>query len=196
MEEQQKEGTNREDNQQERKQVEKRRRQAVRRDSARRTKVRKVRTWLLLAMLGLALFTIGINPGMFKLDRSAAVGFIQIGFWCFGLSLFLFSVYSVIRVFRIGRQATLLSDVGLRLAATGLVLAVAASYADFLGIGSHARSVLAFGPLQVIGMSVGILVSLIGLALYWPWKKKERKRRRSGEMVSEEQQESGSTEEG
>ena len=196
MKEQQKEVSGREENQKERKQEDKRRRQALRRDTARRNKVRKVRTWLLLALLGLALFTIGINPGMFNLDRSAAVGFVQIGVWCFGLSLFLFSLYSVIRLFRIGKPATLLSDVGLRLAATGLVLAVAASYADFLGIGSHARSLLAFGPLQVIGMSVGILISLIGLALYWPWKKKERKRRRTGEKVPEEEQESGSAEGG
>ncbi len=136
---------------------------------------------MVLGLIGLILFLIGINPGMFYLDRSEAVGFLQIGLWCAGLSLFMMSLYFVIRIYRNGCQPSLLADVGVRLAATGLVLSVSASYADYLGIGSHTRDMLSFGPLQVIGLAVGILISLIGMALYWPWKKKIRKRRKPGE---------------
>jgi hypothetical protein len=143
--------------------------------------IRRIRIWILAGLIGLMFFLIGINPGMFNLDRSEAVGFLQIGLWCTGLSMFLLSLYFVIRIYRNGCQPSLLADVGVRLAATGLVLSVSASYADYLGIGSHTRDMLSFGPLQVIGLTAGILISLIGLALYWPWKKKIRKRRRPAE---------------
>ncbi|MBN1265802.1 MAG: hypothetical protein JXA25_09935 [Anaerolineales bacterium] len=134
--------------------------------------LRRIRTWMLVSLLGLIFFLIGINPGLFELNRSQVIGFLQIGLWCTGLSLFMLGAYSMIRIYRNGLSNTLLSDVGVRLASTGLVLAIAASYADFLGIGSHSRSVLLFGPLQVIGLTVGIIISLIGLVLYWPWKRK------------------------
>jgi len=45
---------------------------------------------------------------------------------------------------------------------------VAASFADFLGIGSHALPTIYFGPVQVIGLALGVLTSLVGLILYWP----------------------------
>jgi len=138
--------------------------------------LRRIRVWMLISLAGLFFFLIGINPGLFALDRSQAIGFVQIGLWCFGLSIFLFGMYSIIRIYRNGTPNTLLSDVGVRLAATGLVLAVSASYADFLGIGSHALSLLMFGPLQVIGLTLGIGISLLGLALYWPWKRKSLKK--------------------
>jgi len=138
--------------------------------------LRRIRAWMLVSLLGLLFFLIGINPGFFELDRSQVIGFLQIGLWCIGLTLFMFGMYSMIRNYRGSQPNTLLSDVGVRLAATGLVLAVTASYADFLGIGSHERSVLLFGPLQVIGLTAGIVISLIGLALYWPWQRKSRRK--------------------
>ena len=139
-----------------------------------KTMVRRIRAWMLVSLFGLLLFVVGINPGLFELDRSQVVGFLQIGLWCIGLSRFLLGLYFMVRIYRNGRSKTLLADVGVRLVSTGLVLSITASYADFLGIGSHNRSVLLFGPLQVIGLTLGIVVSLIGLVLYWPWQRKKK----------------------
>ena len=75
-----------------------------------------------------------------------------------------------VKVIRNGHPNSLRSEVGLRLIATGYVFAVAASFADFLGIGSHALPGISYGPLQVTGLALGVLVSLFGVILYWPEK--------------------------
>jgi hypothetical protein len=53
---------------------------------------------------------------------------------------------------------------------------VAASFADFLGIGSHALPTIYFGPVQVLGLALGVLTSLLGLILYWPSRAKRGER--------------------
>jgi hypothetical protein len=130
--------------------------------------VRWVRRLMTVSLLGLLIFLIGINPDLIGMDRSPAVGFVQVGVWLTGLGIFLLGAYGALRVVRNGRPTTLLSDVGLRLAATGYVIAGAASLADFIGIGSHTIRALVFGKIQVAGLVVGILLIVIGLTLYFP----------------------------
>jgi hypothetical protein len=31
-----------------------------------------------------------------------------------------------------------------------------------------------FGPLQVIGLVVGVVMAVLGLILYWPWKRRRK----------------------
>ncbi|HET7011803.1 MAG TPA: hypothetical protein VFI11_13585 [Anaerolineales bacterium] len=121
-----------------------------------------------LVLLGLFIFAIGIAPDLIGMDRSPVVGFVQVGVWLVGLAVLLLAAYSTLRVLRNGRPETLLSEVGARLIATGYVVAAAASLADFIGIGSHSIPTLRFGHLQVIGLVVGVLVSLLGVILLWP----------------------------
>jgi hypothetical protein len=121
-----------------------------------------------LVLLGLFVFAIGISPDLIGMDRSPVVGFVQVGVWLAGLALLLLASYLTVRVLRNGRPETLLSEVGARLIATGYVVAAAASLADFIGIGSHTLPGLRFGHLQVIGLVVGVLVSLLGVVLFWP----------------------------
>jgi hypothetical protein len=123
-----------------------------------------------LALIGVLIFLIGINPDLIGMNRSPAVGFVQVWVWLFGLAVALLGAYLALRVVRNGKGTTLLNDVGLRLAATGYVVAGAASLADFIGIGSHAIPALKFGRIQVAGLVVGIALGVIGLALYSPWK--------------------------
>src|SRR3990172_832638 len=130
--------------------------------------VRWVRRWMTLSLIGLLIFFIGINPGLIGMNRSPAVGFVQVGVWLTGLGILLIGAYAALRVVRNGRQTTLLNDVGLRLAATGYVVAAAASLADFIGIGSHTIRALVFGKIQVAGLMVGVLLIVIGLTLYYP----------------------------
>jgi hypothetical protein len=54
------------------------------------------------------------------------------------------------------------------LAATGYVVAAAASLADFIGIGSHTIRALVFGKIQVAGLTIGVLFMVAGVVLYWP----------------------------
>jgi hypothetical protein len=123
-----------------------------------------------IVLIGLFIFMIGIYPNLIGMDRSPVVGFVQIGVWLLGLGILLLGSTMTVRVIRNGHPNSLRSEVGLRLIATGYVFAVAASFADFLGIGSHALPGISYGPLQVTGLVLGVLVSLFGVILYWPGK--------------------------
>ena len=126
------------------------------------------RGWMTLVLIGLLIFMIGIYPNLIGMDRSPVVGFVQIGVWLLGLGLLLLGATMSVRVIRNGYPNSLKSEVGLRLIATGYVFAVAASFADFLGIGSHSLPGISYGPLQVVGLLIGVLISLLGVILYWP----------------------------
>lgn len=121
-----------------------------------------------LVLAGLFVFILGVAPDLIGMDRSPVIGFVQVGTWLTGLAVLLLGAYLAVRVIRNGRENTLVSEIGSRLIATGYVLAAAASLADFIGIGSHPLPNIYFGPLQVIGLVLGILISLIGVILYWP----------------------------
>ena len=121
-----------------------------------------------VVLLGLFVFLIGISPDLIGMDRSPVVGFVQVGVWLTGRAALLLGTYLTIRVIRNGRNQTLRAEVGVRLMATGYVVAAAASLADFIGIGSHTLPGLVFGHLQVLGLVLGVLVSLIGVVLFWP----------------------------
>jgi hypothetical membrane protein len=128
------------------------------------------RGWMTIVLVGLFIFLIGIYPNLIGMDRSSVVGFVQIGVWLLGLGILLVGATMAMKVIRNGYPTTLKSEVGLRLIATGYVLAVTASFADFIGIGSHALPGISYGPLQVTGLALGVLVSLFGVILYGPSK--------------------------
>jgi hypothetical protein len=127
-----------------------------------------VRIWMSSVLIGLFLFVIGINPNIISMDRSPVVGFVQVGVWLFGLAMVLIGAYAALHILRNKRPLSLRAEIGERLIATGYVIAAAASLADFIGIGSHRIPELIFGPIQIIGLVVGILTAFIGIGLYWP----------------------------
>lgn len=126
------------------------------------------RGWMTIVLIGLFIFVIGVYPNLIGMDRSPVVGFVQIGVWLLGLGLLLVGATLTVRVVRNGLPNTLRSEIGMRLIATGYVFAIAASFADFLGIGSHTLPSISYGPLQVFGLVLGVLISLFGVILYWP----------------------------
>ncbi len=139
-----------------------------------------------LVLVGLFIFILGVYPDILGLDRSPVVGFVQIGVWLAGLALLMLAATLTVRVVRNSLPSSLLSDIGLRLIATGYVFALTASLADFLGIGAHRLPDIYFGPLQVTGLAAGVLVSLLGLILYWPRKQKDQRRAPlQGRLVAE-----------
>jgi hypothetical protein len=131
--------------------------------------IRWARRWMTLVLMGFVVFLVGIQPDLIGMNRSPDVGFVQIYVWLTGLAILLIGAYLTVRVVRNGRPLSLRAEIGMRLIATGYVVAVAASFADFLGIGSHTlRGGLFFGEVQVIGLVIGLLTSLVGVLLYWP----------------------------
>ncbi len=135
--------------------------------------VRWARRWMTLVLIGLFIFIIGVDPDLVGMDRSPVVGFVQVGVWLTGLAVLLLSAYAAVRMIRNSRPHTLRADIGLRLIATGYVVAAAASLADFIGLGAHQLPFVHFGPIQVIGLVTGVIISLLGIVLYWPRREKK-----------------------
>jgi len=130
--------------------------------------VRRARRWMTIVLLGLFIFIIGIQPDILGLNRSQTVGFVQIGVWLTGFALLLLGSYATVHVVRNGKATSLRADIGLRLLATGYVVVAVASLADFIGVGAQRMPFIAFGPVQVVGLVIGVLLSLLGVIFYWP----------------------------
>ncbi len=67
------------------------------------------------------------------------------------------------------RPRTIVSDIGLRLVATGYVISFFAAMADLLGFGSQPLSEAYFGPVQAAGMLFGEIVIAIGFLMLIPF---------------------------
>src|SRR3989304_2723041 len=68
--------------------------------------VRWVRRLMTVTLLGLLLFLIGLSPDLIGMNRSPAVGFVQVGVWLTGLAGSLLGAYAALRVVRNGRPPT------------------------------------------------------------------------------------------
>jgi hypothetical protein len=129
-------------------------------------------TGLLLAVVGLALFILGAEPGVFGLDRSPVIGFVQIAVFLVGLGIICLGGYISLSELWNGETKSIPSDIGQRLVATGYVIAVAAGMADLFGFGSQEWPVVPkFGYWQAIGVMIGQAVIGIGFLLLIPFGK-------------------------
>jgi hypothetical protein len=61
------------------------------------------------------------------------------------------------------------AEIGMRLIATGFVIAVVAGMADVFGLGSHPLPRIFFGPWQAIGVQIGELVIAVGILFLVPF---------------------------
>ncbi|MCJ7566721.1 MAG: hypothetical protein MUO58_04195 [Anaerolineales bacterium] len=137
-----------------------------------RLQSRLARLLMTVMLIGLLIFMVGIQPDLIGMNRSITVGFVQIGVWLTGLAILLVAAYSTVRVVRNGKPTSLRADIGIRLIATGYVVAAVGSLADFIGVGAHRMPVIHFGHIQMIGLVTGVLLSMLGVILYMPWTKK------------------------
>jgi hypothetical protein len=136
----------------------------------------RLRAGLTVTIIGFVLFLIGAEPGLFGLDRSPVVGFVQIAVFLTGLGFICLGGYISLAALWNGGPKSILSDIGLRLIATGYVVAVASGMADVFGFGSHNfPNIPYFGPWQVVGVIIGEIVIAVGLFLLIPWKPPEGK---------------------
>jgi hypothetical protein len=136
----------------------------------RATQIRSSLT-ILLSLAGLILSGVSLAAEFFGLDLTPGFGMVQmlqllVGISCLTLALF---VHLYGRRRRQNAPRSLQADVGIRLAATGLVFAYVAGLSDLIGIGTHVTPRFDgpfVGPLQLGGIGLGILSIVVGLFLY------------------------------
>lgn len=132
----------------------------------------------LVPRLSLALLLVGIVAAILALlaeslglDFTPGFGLVQILGSLLGISLvtaagFLFPAYCR----RSEVQPSLLNEIGVRLGLTGLLACYVAGLADLVGVGTHRNPDFErpfLGPLQLIGVAIGLAIVAAGLILYW-----------------------------
>jgi hypothetical protein len=126
-----------------------------------------------MTILGLVIYLMGVDPGMFGMDRSPVLGFVQIAVLLVGLGFMSLGGYITLNALWNGSEKSILADIGLRLVATGYLIAVASGMADILGFGNHPfPRIPYFGPLQSIGVIIGEVAIAIGFLMIIPYPRK------------------------
>ncbi len=134
----------------------------------------RIQFGLIIVLLGLLIFILGMDPGMFGLDRSPVVGFVQIAVFLVGLALICLGGYVVLNTLWNGTEKTIAADIGYRMVATGYVLAVTSGMADVFGIGAQPfPNIPYFGPWQAMGVMAGELIIALGFLLLIPYPNKQ-----------------------
>lgn len=129
---------------------------------------RLARFGVAVIVAGFFVFVIGVFPEVIRLGLTPGIGLLQIVLFLLGISIMTLGAY--IYAYATRHRALprrLREDVGVRLMATGLVVAFATGFADVLGIGSHfgaERPLL--GPLQAVGIFLGVCIIGAGILLY------------------------------
>ena len=116
---------------------------------------------LLIAVILVALSFIDVTPGF---------GMVQMVQLLLGLTAFTGAAFFFIYSSRPAKTPrSLQADIGVRLAATGLVFAYVCGLSDLIGIGTHVQPAFerpAVGWLQLGGLAIGALLVISGLLLY------------------------------
>jgi len=134
--------------------------------------IRRVRFGLALTLIGTLVFLLGARPSLFGMDRSPVIGFVQIAVFLIGLAIICLGGYISLMVLWKDRQRSIAADIGVRLVATGYLIAVFAGMADVFGAGSHPLpGVPYFGPWQARGVEIGQAIIAIGFLLLIPFSR-------------------------
>ena len=127
---------------------------------------KRIQTGLMGTFVGFLLVVLGAKPEFFGMDRSPVIGFIQTATFLVGLGVIGFSGYFCLMSFWPKGYTTITADFGLRLVATGWLIAVFSGMADVIGFGSHPITGLVFfGKLQAMGVEIGEMMMGIGLVM-------------------------------
>ncbi len=135
-------------------------------------KTRQVRhiTTLLSFVLGLVLCAISLAAELLGIDLTPGFGIVQMFQLLIGVTLLTAAIFMYLKEIRPDNAPhSLQADIGVRLAATGLIFAYVAGLSDLIGIGTHVAPVFErpfVGPLQLGGLGLGVLSIIIGILLY------------------------------
>ncbi len=123
-----------------------------------------------LGALGVQLTMMGLFPGVTGLPPTPGIGVVQVVMILVGLALLIFGALIYAKfTFYVDKASTLAQQVGVRLALTGLVFAAMSGLADFLGFGSHIRTIesdIFLGEWQAVGLIGSFVISSIGVLIY------------------------------
>lgn len=149
---------------------------------------RRARIGLAVTLAGFLLFLVGARPGLFGIDRSPVIGFVQIAVFLTGLAIICIGGYISLKSLWRDEPTSIAADIGQRLVATGYVIAVFAGMADIFGFGSQPLPKLPFfGPWQARGVEVGEVFIAIGFLLLLPFSRLERHARRFGGAAQDQE---------
>ena len=133
------------------------------------TQVRSAILGLLLGG-GTILLVISLAADSLGLNLTPGFGVIQMVPLLLGMTCFTVAAFIIVHSRRPPNSPrSLQADVGIRLAATGLIFLYVSGLSDLIGIGTHSQPNFErpfVGPLQLGGMGIGLLSILIGLYLY------------------------------
>ncbi len=136
----------------------------------------RIRIGLLITFLGLIIYLFGAAPELFGVNRSPVTGFLQIAVFLIGLAFVCMGGYLSLNALWNGHEKSIAADIGLRLVATGYVIAVATGMADVFGIGNHPfPRIPYFGAWQALGVLIGEAVIGIGFLMMIPYSMKSFK---------------------
>ncbi len=124
-----------------------------------------------LFVMGLIFIMVSLTADWLGLDLTPGFGVVQMFQLLLGLTMLTGAGYLHIYTLRTAdAPRSLQADIGLRLGATGLVLAYVAGLSDLMGIGTHAEPAFVrpfVGWLQLTGLAISVLLITMGLLLYF-----------------------------
>lgn len=125
---------------------------------------------IILSIVGLLLSLSSVLAQPLGLGRTPEFGALQMAALLGGITCLTLAAYLYLYSLR-PRNAprSLQAGVGVRLSATGLVLAYASGFADLFSIGTHVEPAFQrpyVGPLQVAGLVLGLVAVVVGMILY------------------------------
>ena len=133
---------------------------------------RRVTVGLVITLFGFWVFLLGSRPGLFGLDRSPVIGFVQIAVFLVGLALMCIGGYLSMMALWKNSPVSITADFGTRLVSTGFVVAVFTGMADVFGVGSHPLpGVPYFGAWQARGVMLGEGLIAVGFIMMIPFIK-------------------------
>ena len=119
----------------------------------------RIQVGLLGTFLGFLMVVLGAKPEFFGMDRSPVIGFAQTATFLVGIGVIALSGYFCLMSFWPKGYTTITADFGIRLVATGWLIALFSGMADVFGFGSHpVTGLVFFGKLQALGVEIGEMV--------------------------------------
>ncbi len=123
-----------------------------------------------LGALGGIICFMGLFPGVTGAVPTVGIGIVQVVMVLIGYTLLILGALTYLKfTFFLDVPATLVQNIGTRLALTGILFAALAGMADILGFGTHVHddtSDLYFGQLQMIGIIASFGLSSFGVLVY------------------------------
>ena len=124
-----------------------------------------------LVVFGLLAVGLALEADTLGIDITPGFGLVQILSLLVGITSLTIAAYLFLNRHRIrGSETPLLADIGIRLSMSGLLACYVSGLADLVGVGTHRGAEFQrpfLGPLQLIGLLIGLLFVTLGLLLFW-----------------------------